>query len=164
MYAFNDNAKNTLDKLGVMRTTVPLELNGKEVHARDNENSEMVIYGHYPMMISAQCIKKTCGKCDKNSSLVKLKDRYGKYFPVKNNCTECYNTIYNTAPLILFPYRKELEKMGIHAYRISFTTEQGPQVKQILHLYEKIFLNWENSLQELYTGEYTGGHYKRGVE
>ena len=93
-----------------------------------------------------------------------LKDRYGKYFPVKNNCTECYNTIYNTAPLILLPYRKELEKMGIHAYRISFTTEQGPQVKQILHLYEKIFLNGEKSLQELYTGEYTGGHYKRGVE
>lgn len=66
--------------------------------------------------------------------------------------------------LILFPYRKEHEKMGIHAYRISFTTEQGPQVKQILHLYEKIFLNGEKSLQELYTGEYTGGHYKRGVE
>ena len=54
--------------------------------------------------------------------------------------------------------------MGIHAYRNSFTTEQGPQVKQILHLYEKIFLNGEKSLQELYTGEYTGGHYKRGVE
>lgn len=53
--------------------------------------------------------------------------------------------------------------MGIHAYRISFTTEQGPQVKQILHLYEKYF-EWGKSLQELYTGEYTGGHYKRGVE
>ena len=59
--------------------------------------------------------------CDKVRTVTYLKDRYGKYFPVKNNCTECYNTIYNTAPLILFPYRDELEKMGIHAYRISFT-------------------------------------------
>ena len=29
---------------------------------------------------------------------------------------------------------------------------------------KKVFLNGENSLQELYMGEYTGGHYKRGVE
>lgn len=79
VYTFNDNAKNTLDEWGVMRTTVPLELNGKEIHARDNEKSEMIIYGYYPMMISAQCIKKTCGKCDKKSGFVKLKDRYGKY-------------------------------------------------------------------------------------
>ena len=38
------------------------------------------------------------------------------------------------------------------------------KIRYILHLYEKIFLNGEKSLQELYTGEYTGGHYKRGVE
>lgn len=150
-----------------MRDTVPLELNRKELQGRDNTHSEMFLYGNLPLMVSAQCVHANAGAdrgCDKMRTVTYLKDRYGKYFPVKNNCTECYNTIYNTAPLILFPYRKELEKMGIHAYRISFTTEQGSQVKQILHLYEKIFLNWENSLQELYTGEYTGGHYKRGVE
>ena len=93
VYAFNDNAKNTLDGWGTLRTTVPLELNGKEIHARDNKNSEMIIYGHYPMMISAQCIKKTCGKCDKNSSFVRLKDRYGKYFPTRTFCDFCYNVI-----------------------------------------------------------------------
>ena len=38
-----------------------------------------------------------------------LKDRYGKFFPVKNNCMECYNTVYNTTPLMLFAFKKELE-------------------------------------------------------
>ena len=167
LYTWNSYAKKQFWDRKPVRDTVPLELNRKELQERDNTHSEMFLYGNLPLMVSAQCVHANAGAdrgCDKMRTVTYLKDRYGKYFPVKNNCTECYNTIYNTAPLILFPYRKELEKMGIHAYRISFTTEQGSQVKQILHLYEKIFLNWENSLQELYTGEYTGGHYKRGVE
>ena len=167
LYTWNSYAKKQFWDRKPVRDTVPLELNRKELQERDNTHSEMFLYGNLPLMVSAQCVHANAGAdrgCDKMRTVTYLKDRYGKYFPVKNNCTECYNTIYNTAPLILFPYRKELEKMGIHAYRISFTTEQGSQVKQILHLYEKIFLNGEKSLQELYTGEYTGGHYKRGVE
>ena len=167
LYTWNSYAKMQLWDVKPVRDTVPLELNRKELQGRDNTDSEIFLYGNLPLMVSAQCVHANANAdrgCDKMRTVTYLKDRYGKYFPVKNNCTECYNTIYNTAPLILFPYRKELEKMGIHAYRISFTTEQEPQVKQILSLYKKVFLNGENSLQELYIGEYTGGHYKRGVE
>lgn len=167
LYTWNSYAKMQLWDVKPVRDTVPLELNRKELQGRDNTDSEIFLYGNLPLMVSAQCVHANAGAdrgCDKMRTVTYLKDRYGKYFPVKNNCTECYNTIYNTAPLILFPYRKELEKMGIHAYRISFTTEQEPQVKQILSLYKKVFLNGENSLQELYIGEYTSGHYKRGVE
>lgn len=167
LYTWNSCAKAQLQDAGIARDTIPLELNRKELQGRDNADSEIFLYGNLPLMVSAQCVHanaKAADGCDKMRTVTWLKDRYGKYFPVKNNCTECYNTIYNTAPLILFQYRDELERMEIHAYRISFTTEQETQVKQILHLYEKVFLNGENSLQELYMGEYTGGHYKRGVE
>ena len=167
LYTWNSYAKRQLQDADVVHDTVPLELNRKELQGRDNTDSEIILYGNLPLMVSAQCVHantKAANGCDKMRTVSWLKDRYGKYFPVKNNCTECYNTIYNTTPLILFQYRDELERMGIHAYRISFTTEQDAQVKQILGLYEKVFLNGENSLQELYMGEYTGGHYKRGVE
>ena len=167
LYTWNSYAKRQLQDAEVVHDTVPLELNRKELRGRDNTDSEIILYGNLPLMVSAQCVHantKAANGCDKMRTVSWLKDRYGKYFPVKNNCTECYNTIYNTTPLILFQYRDELERMGIHAYRISFTTEQDTQVKQILGLYEKVFLNGENSLQELYMGEYTGGHYKRGVE
>ncbi len=66
-----------------MRTTVPLELNNREIKGKDCRNSEMIIYGYYPMMVSAQCLKKTCGSCDHSSGSVMLRDRYGQHFLTK---------------------------------------------------------------------------------
>ena len=83
---------------GMKRTTVPLELNGKELFNKDCGDSEMIIYGYYPMMISAQCIKKTCGTCDHQSKTIQLKDRYGNSFAVKSDCQFCYSVIYNSVP------------------------------------------------------------------
>lgn len=167
VYAFNDNAKNTLDKLGVMRTTVPLELNGKEIHARDNENSEMVIYGHYPMMISAQCIKKTCGKCDKNSSLVKLKDRYGKYFPTRTFCDFCYNVIYNSVPTGLLEEAPQLFGEGFASLRLNFTVETKEEMKNLLDMFLGAYAQENKNVKKKNPKEmpeFTKGHFKRGVE
>ena len=167
VYAFNDDAKNTLDKLGVMRTTVPLELNGKEIHARDNENSEMVIYGHYPMMISAQCIKKTCGKCDKNSSLVKLKDRYGKYFPTRTFCDFCYNVIYNSVPTGLLEEAPQLFGEGFASLRLNFTVETKEEVKNLLDMFLGAYAQENKNVKKKNPKEmpeFTKGHFKRGVE
>lgn len=167
VYAFNDNAKNTLDKLGIMRTTVPLELNGKEIHARDNKNSEMVIYGHYPMMISAQCIKKTCGKCDKNSSLVKLKDRYGKYFPTRSFCDFCYNVIYNSVPTGLLEETPQLFGEGFASLRLNFTVETKEEVKNLLDMFLGAYAQENKNVKKKNPKEmpeFTKGHFKRGVE
>ena len=167
VYAFNDNAKNTLDKLGIMRTTVPLELNGKEIHARDNKNSEMVIYGHYPMMISAQCIKKTCGKCDKNSSLVKLKDRYGKYFPTRSFCDFCYNVIYNSVPTGLLEEAPQLFGEGFASLRLNFTVETKEEVKNLLDMFLGAYAQENKNVKKKNPKEmpeFTKGHFKRGVE
>lgn len=167
VYAFNDNAKNTLDKLGIMRTTVPLELNGKEIHARDNKNSEMVIYGHYPMMISAQCIKKTCGKCDKNSSLVKLKDRYGKYFLTRSFCDFCYNVIYNSVPTGLLEEAPQLFGEGFASLRLNFTVETKEEVKNLLDMFLGAYAQENKNVKKKNPKEmpeFTKGHFKRGVE
>ena len=157
----------TLDKLGIMRTTVPLELNGKEIHARDNKNSEMVIYGHYPMMISAQCIKKTCGKCDKNSSLVKLKDRYGKYFPTRSFCDFCYNVIYNSVPTGLLEEAPQLFGEGFASLRLNFTVETKEEVKNLLDMFLGAYAQENKNVKKKNPKEmpeFTKGHFKRGVE
>lgn len=135
VYTFNDNAKNTLDEWGVMRTTVPLELNGKEIHTRDNRKSEMIVYGYYPMMISAQCIKKTCGKCDKKSSFVQLKDRYGKYFPTKTFCDFCYNVIYNSVPTGILEEASQILGEKFESLRLNFTNETKEEVKNLLDIF-----------------------------
>lgn len=167
VYAFNDNAKNTLDGWGALRTTVPLELNGKEIHARDNKNSEMIIYGHYPMMISAQCIKKTCGKCDKNSSFVRLKDRYGKYFPTRTFCDFCYNVIYNSVPTGLLEEAPQILGEGFASLRLNFTGETKEEVKNLLDIFIGTYGQENKNVKKKNPKEmpeFTKGHFKRGVE
>lgn len=167
VYAFNDNAKNTLDDWGALRTTVPLELNGKEIHARDNKNSEMIIYGHYPMMISAQCIKKTCGKCDKNSSFVRLKDRYGKYFPTRTFCDFCYNVIYNSVPTGLLEEAPQILGEGFASLRLNFTGETKEEVKNLLDIFIGTYGQENKNVKKKNPKEmpeFTKGHFKRGVE
>ena len=122
------------------------------------------MYGYLPLMTSAQCVHANTEKCDRKRGILYLKDRYGKYFPVKNNCTECYNTIYNTTPLMLFDERADFLRMGIAAYRISFTIEEEEQAAFILDLFERTFLSGKHSVKELFPDGYTRGHYKRGVE
>lgn len=167
VYTFNNHAKNMLDEWGVMRTTVPLELNGKEIHARDNGKSEMIIYGHYPMMISAQCIKKTCGKCDKNSSFVKVKDRYGKYFPTKTFCDFCYNVIYNSVPTGLLEEAQQILEEGFESLRLNFTCETKEEVKNLLDVFVGAYGLKNKNVKKKNPKEmpeFTKGHFKRGVE
>lgn len=164
IYTWNGQAKRGLWKLAPLRDTVPLELNRREIRGRDNRGSELVIYGYLPLMTSAQCVHANTAGCDKKCGLLYLKDRYGKYFPVKNQCGECYNVIYNTLPLVLFGTHKECKEAGIAAYRLSFTMEDEEQVREILHICKRSFLLEQEDFKKLYHGDYTNGHYKRGVE
>ena len=164
LYTFNSRAKELFWSFSPVRDTVPYELNRKELFARPNEGSEMVLYGYLPLMTSAQCVHANMKSCDKTPQVTYLKDRYGKYFPVKNQCAECYNTIYNTTPLVLFSQRSDLERMGIHSVRISFTMEDEAEAERILTAYRTIFVEGTETVADAFAGEYTNGHYKRGVE
>lgn len=164
LYTWNKEAKELLGEYQPLRDTAPLELNRRELMARDNHNSEMVIYGYLPLMTSAQCVHGNVAGCDKTKTVTYLKDRYGKYFPVKNNCSECYNTIYNTTPMMLFASAREIGQMGMAGYRICFTIESREQAGAILDMCKQTFLSGKRELKEVYAGEYTNGHYKRGVE
>lgn len=164
VYIWNREAKALLWEFLPLRDTVPLELNRREILARDNEGSEAVIYGYLPLMTSAQCVHANTAACDKHKTVTYLKDRYGKYFPVKNNCSECYNTIYNTTPMVLFGSHDDLNEAGIATYRLAFTVEDEAQVREMLHICEETFLSGRKNFREQLNGEYTNGHYKRGVE
>ena len=152
--------------LGIAGDTVPLELNRKEIRARENAGSEMLIYGLLPLMISAQCIRRNFSGCGHSSGIQELTDRYGVVFPVKNHCNECYNVIYNSRPLCLFSVLEEIKSFGIRSLRLSFTTESRARVQKLLALLERALDAKEriDSLKDSLPGEFTYGHYKRGVE
>lgn len=138
----------------LIRDTIPLELNRKEIQARNNTGSEMVIYGRYPLMVSAGCVHKNAAECDKKSQLTYLKDRYQVLFPVKNYCGDCYNIVYNSVPVLLIQEWEQLQKCGVSYFRLEFTMETAEETKNILYLLQ-------GKGREI---EFTKGHYKRGVE
>ena len=45
LYTWNNEAVSFWNEQGILRNTMPLELNGKELLHRDNRNSEFIIYG-----------------------------------------------------------------------------------------------------------------------
>lgn len=162
LYAFNRDSESFFKEQGFASDTVPLELNAKEIEKRGCENSEILVYGHLPMMVSAQCLKKTAGRCNKVPEVLYLRDRMKKDFPVKTNCQFCYNVIYNSAPVVLLDNWEEIRKLCPAAIRLSFTLENKAQVMSVTEKYIDAFCKGKNSRLDL--PEFTRGHFKRGVE
>ena len=176
VYCFNTEAGRFLHQY-CAESYLPYELNGKECRrlagelmtcSETEKSSEplrisMVVYGTIPMMLSANCIRKTASFCSGNDNsggrrdTCYLTDRYHVRFPVLCNCRHCYNVLYNSVPYSLHQKREELSKMRLFAERLDFIWETENQVKKILdHYFGK---NTEFPITE-----YTTGHYKRGVE
>lgn len=154
--------------------TLPYELNQKELRQLSKEvntiqclsggaeaDVEQIVYGYIPLMITANCIAKTAGKCIKDGFMqdsLFLKDRYKKAFPVAVNCRHCYNIIYNSVPLSL--HEKVLGgKAG--NIRLMFTLETGERTAEIMRFFAGL-QNGQNGLPPY--AEYTLGHEKRGIE
>ena len=143
MYTWNDKAVAFWREQKVSGNTVPLELNEGEIRHRDNRDSEMLIYGYLPLMISAQCVRKNVYGCNHKEEWVALKDRYDKEFPVVCYCHPwktgntkpegpCYNIIYNSLPYGLLKEADKVKALGVSAVRLSFTIESAGQTQQIL--------------------------------
>lgn len=154
LYTYNNEAKEAFAEFGIVRDTVPLELNKKEIRHRDNRNSEIVIYGHYPLMTTAGCVHKNTTTCDKKMQITYLKDRYQVLFPVKNYCNDCYNIVYNSVPVSLIKEQTDLKEMQISFFRLDFTIETKKETEDRIRFLE------ENEIPI----SCTAGHYKRGVE
>jgi putative protease len=164
LYTYNNEAAAAFLSAGAIGNTVPLELNRKEIAGRDNRRSQMMLYGHYPLMVSAQCVNQNTGGCDKCPKTLYLTDRYRKRFPVKNYCDDCYNVIYNSLPTMLFPYLDECRRFGVESFLLSFTVESQKQVKAVCELFGSFACGSQNELPSEIKNRCTGGHYKRGVE
>lgn len=161
LYTWNHLANQMMKEAGAKRIVMPLELNSRELKEKGCQGQEMIIYGHLPMMISAQCVKKTLKRCDRRRECLSLKDRTGKWIPVKNHCAFCYTILYNPSPLSLLCQEEMVEKLSPVALRLQFTIESPEEVKQIIQSFSDRFLDGKKA--EPPFSDYTRGHIKRGV-
>lgn len=162
LYTFNREAKELCYRLGAENTTVPLELNFKELVNRGCETEEIIVYGHLPLMVSTGCIKKTLNCCDKKSGSVVLSDRYKKNFLVRNNCTLCYNVIYNSDPLSLLDVGDKVKSLQAGCVRLNFADENKEETADITNRFAAAFIYHDRGSGQLQS--YTRGHFNRGVE
>ena len=160
LYCWNMEAKLALKEYAE-KVTLPLELNSKELRDLRSKNTEQIIYGYIPLMITANCIYKTNEKCQiavGGEHRATLKDRYGKTFTALTSCKYCYNTIYNSVPLSL---HKKYNKSNQGYCRLQFSIEDGLAVQNILNYYEK----WIQDISDEFpVKEYTTAHENRQVE
>lgn len=166
LYAWNKDAHDTLISLGCTKTTVPIELNKKELLRRGIFGEDLFFYGRLPMMISAQCVKNTIAGCNVSPEVIEITDRYGTKFPCKNECGECYNIIWNSVPVSLHGEQAILERLRTDSIRLQFTTETEEQMEKILNFYEEELYNGirTDTKPQMPFTEFTKGHLNRGVE
>jgi len=122
----------------------------------------MVAYGHFPAMVSAQCVTRTRYGCTKKPDILYMKDRTGKQLPVKNHCRFCYNTIYNPAPFSLLGQEQTVRRLHPAVLRLQFSVEDERQIRRVTEAYIQHFV-YGNDVPAPFA-DFTRGHLKRGVE
>ncbi len=170
LYSFNSAARDMLMELGCSRTTFPLELNNRELKQLGGQERELIGYGFLPAMVSAQCVLRTVSRCSKKPGRMMMKDRTGKELPVENHCAYCYNIIYNPSPLSLIDQKERIMEIGPRAVRLQFTGESADEIRQVTKAWAAAlygtetedFQHGEKSV--CVSGDFTRGHFKRGVE
>ncbi len=162
LYTYNKKACETARELGISGRVLPVELTFKELEAVRSESDELIVYGRLPVMFAANCIRKTTTGCTKKPEAIWLKDRKGKYFPVKNHCAICSNTFYNSSPLHLLDCTAEVGRIAPAALRLNFTTEDRDTICRIVEAYVRVYKQKKSANYPL--DDFTRGHYRRGME
>lgn len=111
---------------------------------------ELMVYGHLPMMVSANCIQRTSARCDHGNRILQLRDRMGKDLPVRCYCTYCYNQIFNAEPLVLYDLPDEVRALQPQCLRYDFSVEPAAVVRQVL----------DGAVPR----SMTRGHFRHGIE
>lgn len=156
LYSYNASALEVWKDFCAETITFPIELNCREDKdfsswaKKAGLSTELLLYGHLPMMVSANCIEKTRNRCTKNNHILGLKDRQNKELSVRLYCKFCYNQIFNADVFSLFGLEKEVAALKPDSLRLEFTVESKNEVEEVL--------------QGKINKSFTRGHFHKGIE
>ena len=153
---FNSETLKALRNLGLMSATLSFELLLSEIHEMSKPiDTELIVYGRLPLMITEICIAKNSTgacTCDSFSGLV---DRQGALFPVVPEFG-CRNTLLNSKKLFMADKRRAIAALGLWAQRLMFTTENALECVAVMKRYM--------GLSNYTPSGFTRGLYYRGVD
>ena len=155
---YNSMAVNAARDLELKSATLSFEM--KLAQIRDVSKAvpcELLTYGRMPLMVTENClIKGKTGKCTCAQGPTKLTDKTGADFPVIKDGDSCRSVLLNGKKLSLLDRQNDLDKLGIWATRLYFTTENPQEVDRVL-------LSYQNP-GPFDPGACTRGLYLRGVD
>lgn len=161
LYNWNKSALDFMKNVSVNQT-VPMELSIHEIKELEDKELVFPIYGRAPLMVTANCVKKTTGNCmadcTHGSFDWRLNDRKSKQFLVYANCIHCYNEIYNSVPTSLHKYMYDILKAGFNNFRVDFTDENNSMIEGILSYYLI-----DDRKGAFAVSDYTAGHISKGA-
>ena len=119
--------------------------------------TELLVYGRLPLMVTENClIKGRTGECTCHLSPAKLMDKTGAEFPIMKDGDSCRSILLNGKKLNWLDRQNDLDKLGLWAMRLSFTTENPREVDLVL-------ASLQNP-QPFDPGSSTRGLYLRGLD
>ena len=131
IYIFNTFAKDELRRLcsnaGVIldRMTLPLELTDKEMKPVIGSDTELVVYGNVPLMVSEQCVRRTYGRCDG----INITGPKGSSYTVESMCEFCYS-VMNGEKLNLT--KENPEECGVCVIRYEFDESEADDIQLVM--------------------------------
>lgn len=137
LYVMNREAANWWREQGICQMTMPWELTGREWRQSAYKDlQQVIIYGHIPLMVSAQCLACNTGHCRQVEQdacrALPFQGEQKRRFLAVNYCKYCYNIIYQGLPFSIQRETETLWKNGFCQWRYEFTVETADQVQQIL--------------------------------
>ena len=153
---FNSETLRILRSLGLKSAALSFELRLTEIRDLSKHiDTEIIIYGRLPLMITETCIvKNSTGACtcDSFNGLV---DRQGALFPIVPEFG-CRNTLLNSSKLFMADRRRAIASLGLWAGRLMFTTENALECVSVMKRYM--------GMSAYMPSGFTRGLYFRGVE
>lgn len=162
LYAFNQEAKVVYHSWGVSELTEAVELNQKELSGTGCQGNTLLVYGHMPLMITAQCMVDNLYGCSHRETFQKLYDRKDKELLLYNCCRDCCNIIYNGEALSLLKEKKAIDALKPKRLRLDFTIEKKEETEQVLKTFIQVFRF--NQGKMTLDKETTKGHFRKGID
>ncbi len=155
---YNSRALLTAKALDMRSATLSFEMTLPQV--RDLSKAvptELIAYGRLPLMVVEHClIQNRTGECTCHLGPMKLTDKTGAEFPVIKDGNSCRSVLLNGKKLSWLDRQSDLNRLGLWALRLNFTTENAREVDRVLGDYL--------DPPAFDPGACTRGLYLRGVE
>ncbi len=143
------------------RVTLSPELTLKEIKNLTSYGStECIVHGNFPLMVSEHDLAR--GLFPKGTGKLCLKDEKGFVFPAK---TDVHGRTYimNSRELCMIEHVPDLIKAGVDCLRIEAGTYDREKTEMITRAYRNAINDCGVEMKCSEIGEYTTGHYFRGV-